>query len=61
MDFIEHRLLGPSDSYETFNHLTAIDPTITPITVEWQKEKCDLLGILFQQTTEQHPTLAGQN
>ena len=60
MDFIEHRLLDPSDSYETLNHLTAIYPTITPITVEWQKEKCDLLGILFKQTTEQHPTLAGQ-
>ena len=57
---MEHRLLDLSESCETFNHLTEIDPIVTPITVEWQKEKCALLGISFQQTNDQHPSLAGQ-
>ena len=47
--------------YSTNLHsLTSDDPLITPITVEWQKEKCALLGCPFEDATDQHSTIAGQ-
>ena len=42
------------------HHLKSDNPIISPITIEWQKEKCDLLGIQLQQQTDQHSSLAGQ-
>ena len=36
-----------------------IGPTYNPVTEEWQKQKCQQLGISFRETFEQQPTLTG--
>ena len=61
MNYIEHQLLDPKfDNPFTFNHLTTDDPIISPITVEWQIEKCALLELPFEQRFDQDSTIAGQ-
>ena len=62
MEFIENQLfsLNVNGFPQLVHHLKSDNPIISPITIEWQKEKCDLLGIQFQKQTEQHSSLAGQ-
>ena len=63
MEFIENQLFALN--LEEFpqlaiHHLKSNNPIISPITIEWQKEKCHLLEIQYQQQTDQHSSLAGQ-
>ena len=60
MEFIENKLLSVEPVSQTLHHLTTTDSTIKPITVEWQKEKCGLLGIPYNRPIDQHSTLSGQ-
>ncbi|KAI6651857.1 hypothetical protein LOD99_4736 [Oopsacas minuta] len=63
MDFIEKHLFNlrvDELSHLDIHHLESDNPIITPITTEWQKEKCNLLEIQFQQPTDQHSTMAGR-
>ncbi|KAI6659466.1 hypothetical protein LOD99_10767 [Oopsacas minuta] len=47
-------------SHLDIHHLESDNPIITPITTEWQKEKCNLLEIQFQQPTDQYSTIVGR-
>ena len=62
MEFIENKLftLRP-DGFPRLDmhHLRSDDPIITPITIEWQKDKCNLLDIKFRQRTDQHSSIEG--
>ena len=60
MEFIENKLLSVEPVSQTLHQPTSTDSTIKPITVEWQKEKCSLLGIPYDRPIDQHLTLSGQ-
>ena len=61
MEYLQREITTPS-TYTSFDlhTLKADDPSITPITIDWQKEKCTLLDCPFQQPTDQHSSMAGQ-
>ena len=64
MEFIEERLFNVKKEQFPFldiHHLTSDDPILTPITDQWQKDKCALLDIQFHQRTDQHSTIAGHS
>ena len=63
MEFIENQLVSINVNefpQLVIHHLKSDNSIISPITIEWQKVKCDLLGIQFQQQTDQHSSLEGQ-
>ena len=63
MEFVEKQLFDLRlDEFPRLDihHLHSDNPIIAPITTEWQKERCNLLGIQFQQPTDQNSTMAGQ-
>ena len=63
MEFIEKQLFDirlDEFPHLDMHHLKSDNPIIIPITTEWQKEKCYLLEIQFNQTIDQHSTMAGK-
>ena len=42
-----------------FHSLASDDPLTTPITVDWQKEKCGLIDFPFEEQIDQHSNMAG--
>ena len=64
MEFIENQLFAPNlhefPQLDINHHLKSDNPIISPITIEWQKEKCNLIQIQFQQYIDQHSSMAGQ-
>ena len=63
MEYIEGKVFKPRiDQFSPLdiNHLTSDNPIIKPITIEWQKEKCNFLDIPFHQQIDQHSGIAGQ-
>ena len=62
MEFIQQEIPLPCAHPSTDLHsLASDDPLITPITVDWQKEKCALLDFPFIEPIDQHSSMAGQN
>ena len=63
IEFIENQLFSLNVNgfpQLVIHHLKPDNPIISPIMIEWQKEKCDLLGFQFQQQTDQHSSLRGK-
>ena len=61
MEFIQREIPAPCAHPSIDLHsLASDDPLITPITVDWQKEKCALLDFPFKEPIDQHSSMAGQ-
>ena len=61
MEFIQQEIPAPCAHPSNDLHCLASDvPLITPITVDWQKEKCALLDFPFKEPIDQHSSVAGQ-
>ena len=60
MEFIQQEIPVPCAYPSTDLHsLASDDPLITPITIDWQKEKCALLDCPFEEPMDQHSSMAG--